>query len=78
MDEKVILVGIPRKDFPGGLKVWCPFCHEWHLHGIQNEKDAHKVAHCSGDSPLRDKGYYVRKLSKIEYKQIADAIPEMI
>ena len=56
----------------GGVKVWCPFCQEWHHHGALN---GHRVAHCSEESsPFIQTGYILRlvnekgkRLPKVEH-----------
>lgn len=44
-----------------GVRAWCPFCAEWHTHSIGPEEvgRVHRAAHCSGDSPFRETGYYL-------------------
>jgi len=51
-----ILKAEPREDFEGGLKVWCPFCLVYHLHGIG---EGHRAAHCAILTPFREHGYYI-------------------
>jgi hypothetical protein len=51
-------------------KFWCPFCKEWHTHGVG---EGHRQAHCHPqvknkntkiqeyvDSPYEKTGYYLR------------------
>jgi len=46
------------------VKVWCPYCEEYHIHGYTPQKDAqnmgHRVAHCDPNSPLWKTGYHIR------------------
>ncbi|MBA7534339.1 hypothetical protein ES705_26585 [subsurface metagenome] len=57
------------------IKVWCPFCQEWHYHGAcgyftKTEGEGHRAAHCdlNGESPLRATGYYVQVFTRRELK----------
>jgi len=57
------------------IKVWCPFCQEWHYHGAveqftKTEGEGHRVAHCrlNEGSPLRETGYYVQVFTRKELK----------
>jgi len=49
---------IPRKDFPGGWKIFCIYCNRWHLHG---RGFGHRVAHCCSESPYSKTGYVLIK-----------------
>lgn len=40
-----------------GLKMYCRYCKQWHLHG---EGEGHRVAHCNNDSPYKKTGYILR------------------
>lgn len=48
------------------IKVWCPFCKDYHTHGALEEerqgKRTHRVAHCHGDNHNKYflNGYYVQ------------------
>jgi hypothetical protein len=44
------------------LKVWCPYCVQFHYHG-RGGGEGHRVAHCDPDScsPFIDTGYIIRK-----------------
>ena len=40
------------------LKIWCPYCRIWHVHGFQ---EGNKGAHCwKTDSPWYGKGYILK------------------
>jgi hypothetical protein len=53
-----ILKAEPRDDDPTMLKVWCPFCLCYHLHG---RSEGHRVAHCPPElnTPFEKTGYYI-------------------
>lgn len=53
-----ILKAEPRKDHPDMLKVWCPFCLQYHLHG---KYEGHREAHCPHElnTPFQKTGYYI-------------------
>ncbi len=46
------------------LRVWCPHCRRYHIHGLGGQDPAvlhHRVAHCSSDSsPFQETGYYIK------------------
>ncbi len=71
MTDIPILVGIPTPDLVQ-VRVWCPYCDQWHYHGLDHTYRpnivSHRVAHCHGDSPFKDSGYYIKYLSLNEYK----------
>ncbi|MBA7538822.1 hypothetical protein ES705_31099 [subsurface metagenome] len=57
------------------IKVWCPFCQEWHYHGAEEYftktgGEGHRAAHCDlhRGSPLRATGYYVELFTRKELK----------
>ncbi|MBA7527094.1 hypothetical protein ES705_19268 [subsurface metagenome] len=56
------------------IKVWCPFCQEWHYHGAteqytKTEGEGHRGAHCTnGESPFHMGGYYVELFTRKELK----------
>lgn len=44
------------------LVFYCPYCYREHSHGAGNDvpyTPSHRTAHCLGDSPLRENGYYI-------------------
>lgn len=65
---------------PDQVKVWCPFCKKWHIHGytedIKQGKACHRVADCLDcNSPFtKSGGYRIKKLTKAEIKTIKAAI----
>ncbi len=56
------------------IKVWCPYCKVFHVHGWKKEyqklkKGSHRVAHCFDyDSPFKQTGYYIKAFSKKDLK----------
>lgn len=54
--------------FPVGDKqvaVWCPFCIQWHYHGLA---EGHRAGHCvNPKSPLKVTGYIVRAGTTKDY-----------
>jgi hypothetical protein len=52
--------------FPVGkdqVRVWCPYCAVWHVHGAANL--GHRTAHCyTEDSPFKQTGYIVQLAPK--------------
>ncbi|ETA68884.1 hypothetical protein MettiDRAFT_2372 [Methanolobus tindarius DSM 2278] len=63
---------IPRKDLDGGMMFLCPYCHEWHRHGIGN---GHRVAHCrKNDSPLKETGYFIEMMSPDELMKVKECV----
>jgi hypothetical protein len=45
------------------IRVWCPVCKRYHLHGIPGglQESEHRVAHCiDRKSPYRETGYYLK------------------
>lgn len=66
-----LLVGEVNEN--GNIKVWCPYCADYHFHGWDGEREdevQHRVAHCSNPSPFLDfhdeigRGYYIGKAPK--------------
>jgi len=53
------------------IRVWCPYCKCYHRHGWSADtpdSDAeHRAAHCSGESPFKNGGYYITVLPKEKY-----------
>lgn len=42
------------------LKVWCPFCKKYHIHGYDpEEKEIRRFAHCKDKTPFTDTGYII-------------------
>jgi hypothetical protein len=39
------------------LRVWCPWCRQFHYHGLAGG-EGHCAAHCA-DGPLKTRGYYI-------------------
>jgi hypothetical protein len=75
-DEFPLIKCLPREDFDGGLKFWCPFCRKWHRHG---RGDGHRSAHCTAsNSPFNAHGYFIELMSKKELKEIKKAIDETL
>ena len=78
--EKV--VKIPTlKCFPISrtVKAWCPFCNQWHTHGLLPGESArsrsHVVAHCkSDDSPFKETGYYLKLITKKEAVEFIETL----
>jgi hypothetical protein len=71
-DEFPLIKCLPRLDFEGGMKFWCPFCKKWHNHG---RGDGHRAAHCTAsNSPFNEHGYVIKLMSKAELKEIKKAI----
>jgi len=62
---------LPRLDFLGGMRFWCPFCKKWHYHGRGNGS---RVEHCDFDSPSHGQSYVIKMMSKAELREIRDAI----
>jgi len=63
------IFAIPRTDYPEGLKFYCGYCKRWHLHGGM---EGHRVSHCQMNSPLYERGYYLKKIhspSGLDHKQ---------
>lgn len=63
------------------IKVWCPYCREFHTHGLADgfiAMNHHRVAHCHDrsikgktvKSPFEEQGYYIEPFTKSELKQI--------
>ena len=70
--ERPMIKCLPRSDFVGGMKFWCPFCKKWHLHGRGN---GGRTPDCTlPDSPFRLLGYDIKMASKKELKEIRDGI----
>ncbi len=50
------------------LAVWCPYCVDWHYHGLNS---THVVAHCINEaSPFKKGGYVVQQGTAKDYKEI--------
>jgi len=60
--KETIPVLLAEDHMTSQLKVWCPFCVQFHFHGARGG-EGHRVAHCDPDSgsPFRDTGYIIRK-----------------
>jgi len=42
------------------IKVWCPYCKKYHIHGWNKTSDVeHRVSHCDVNSSSPLKGYYI-------------------
>ena len=57
------VVSAPRPGDHPTIRVWCPYCHRFHIHGWPNggRRRSHRVAHCyAEDSPFRETGYNVK------------------
>lgn len=68
--ESPVLLAHARPD-GAGLKVWCPFCVKWHIHGWGF---GHRSAHCSTESsPFKETGYFLRPNSEA-VKRLNDEI----
>lgn len=56
------------------IKVWCPFCQEWHYHGAGEQftktgGEGHRGAHCMDkESPFLASGYYIQVFTRKELK----------
>ena len=46
-----------REDITKGLKFYCEYCAEEHLHGIG---DGHRLSHCKQNSPYSETGYILK------------------
>ena len=66
---------LPRLDFLGGMRFWCPFCKKWHYHGRGNGS---RVEHCDFDSPSHGQSYVIKMMSKAELRDIQRAITEYL
>lgn len=63
-----VLLGFNRSKSDNSLMVWCPYCSEWHNHG--NEQ-GHVIAHCTkNQSPFKETGYRIKKVTKTDMKKI--------
>ncbi len=70
MNKTPVLLAYLRED-AGGLKVWCPFCRRWHLHGWGF---GHRSAHCDQiDGPFQATGYKLKAASRTVSKAVKDA-----
>ena len=75
MNKPIVVKCLPREDFNGGMKFWCPFCKTWHLHGRGNGE---RVSHCVlNDSPL-NRSITIKMLTDAELKTIRKAITEYL
>jgi len=50
------------------VKAWCPYCNQYHIHGVDRNLLAgelsHRVAHCVNEkSPFKHGGYYLKIIS---------------
>ena len=55
-----------------GYKFYCPFCEQFHNHGIGK---GHRVAHClNTSSPFKENGYFLKHFSKSELIQLREDI----
>lgn len=65
----IILRGTPSTDGKK-IRVWCPFCHVLHCHGldaeVKGENVSHRAAHCDESNPFKKQGYYVGLLPTSE------------
>ncbi|MFA4956358.1 MAG: hypothetical protein WC556_05215 [Candidatus Methanoperedens sp.] len=52
-----IISTIERQDIPGGQEFYCRYCQTIHHHG---QTDGHRIAHCFGDTPYCETGYYIK------------------
>lgn len=70
-DNIPIFKAIMRNDSSGHIRIFCPYCKHWHLHGFIKSL-GHRIAHCgdqripysnefqrASDSPFRKTGYYI-------------------
>lgn len=74
MSSKPLIVkALPRFDQVPGFQFFCPWCKRWHLHGIG---EGHRGEHCSvnSDSPFLEMGYVLKRLSKVELRNLARSI----
>ena len=71
--EYPLIKCLPRSDFIGGFKFWCPFCKRFHYHG---RGEGHRVSHCKNDSksPYYDSGYFIKRMSKKDLWDIIEGI----
>ena len=70
MNKTPVLLAYLRED-GAGLKVWCPFCRKWHLHGWGF---GHRIAHChESASPFQETGYKLRAATRAVSKAVKDA-----
>jgi hypothetical protein len=75
-EEFPLIKCLPRADFEGGMKFWCPWCKKMHLHGIG---DGHRAAHCTAsNSPFNESDYVIQLMSKAELKEIKKAIDRIL
>ena len=56
------------------LTFWCPYCCQFHIHGIpagsKPREKQHRQAHCTNpDSPFLITGYYIKAFTKKEMAQ---------
>ena len=59
------------------IKVWCPYCNNWHIHTYTHwelepwdiEKfGSSRTAHCSKNSPFGERGYIIKRFSQDEIR----------
>lgn len=59
MKDYPVLAAFER-NAEGMLSGWCPFCQDWHHHGVG---EGHRVSHCINDnSPFKKTGYMLKKV----------------
>lgn len=70
MNRTPVLKGFISHYSEGDLiRVWCPYCNKFHTHGWPADSGTakqHRVAHCVGDTPFKDTGYYIKPFAKTE------------
>jgi hypothetical protein len=73
--------GIGDSDQSPLIKVWCPYCDQFHVHGWPwKPKDwrykEYRRAHCDGnlDSPFHETGYYIAEFKQKDIQDIKDTI----
>lgn len=79
MEDRPVLKCYPTDDLIHA-KAWCPFCQEWHHHGLTGDivagRKSHRLSHCTNhDSPFfLSSGYYLKLMTQSELKEIAKAV----
>jgi len=57
------------------IAVWCPYCQTFHFHGWDPADNgrviSHRAAHCSPDSPLHERGYYISVWRQTDPESVA-------
>lgn len=76
-NELPLIKCLPREDFEGGMKFWCPFCKTSHKH---DRDDGHRAAHCTveSNSPFKAHGYIIQMMTKAELKATRKAIDDYL